>query len=194
MRYDSEHKQRTHLRVIQEAAVLIRKFGPDKIGVAGLMEKVGLTHGGFYAHFKSKNELLDAAVNHMFEDRFSAFEQSLVDIEPAEGLSRYIDFYLSTEHKNWPELGCPILALASDVVRMQASSQTIFASGVERLLEAITALLQAMDYPNPNQLAASMLSEMVGAMVIARTLADEERSASILQDARVSLKKRIGIV
>jgi TetR/AcrR family transcriptional repressor of nem operon len=72
MRYDAEHRQQTREKVVRKAAEAIREFGPDKISVAELMAKVGLTHGGFYAHFKSKDDLVSEAIAYIFNERYKA--------------------------------------------------------------------------------------------------------------------------
>ena len=87
MRYDSEHKARTHARLLKEAAATIRAVGPDGIGVAGLMAKAGLTHGGFYAHFKSKDDLVAQAITRMFDDSRALFEARIEGRAPADGLA-----------------------------------------------------------------------------------------------------------
>ncbi|MGH8080248.1 MAG: TetR/AcrR family transcriptional regulator, partial [Lysobacter sp.] len=101
MRYDSEHKLKTRERVLAVAAEAIRDQGPHRVGVAAVMSEAGLTHGGFYAHFASKDELITAAIDHMFLDargRFDRYASS--DKPPAQVLSGYIDFYLSRGHRD----------------------------------------------------------------------------------------------
>ncbi len=93
MRYDSEHKERTRKRVLREAANAIRAEGPDRIGVAALMAKAGLTHGGFYAHFASKDDLIAQAITQMFDDRYEHWAARTKDLEPAEALDAFIDGY-----------------------------------------------------------------------------------------------------
>ncbi|MGI4879673.1 MAG: TetR/AcrR family transcriptional regulator, partial [Janthinobacterium lividum] len=77
MRYDGEHKAQTRERVLKEAAAAIRSEGVDRIGIAQVMARAGLTHGGFYAHFTSKDDLVTQAIDYMFEDRYAAFFANL---------------------------------------------------------------------------------------------------------------------
>src|SRR5277367_3357840 len=130
MRYDSEHKERTHARVLDEAAATIRAVGPDGIGVAGLMAKVGLTHGGFYAHFKSKDDLVAAAIGQMFEEGGERAQREIEGFAPATGLARYIDFYLSRQHRDARGGGCPLPYLSADAPRLDPASRAQFAKGV----------------------------------------------------------------
>src|ERR1700736_5346540 len=98
MRYDSEHKERTRERLLAEAATAIKTEGPDRIGIAAIMGKAGLTHGGFYAHFGSKEELVAAAIERMFEQTGASFRKRVDGLPPAEALAHFIDFYLSPLH------------------------------------------------------------------------------------------------
>src|SRR5690349_21849670 len=107
MRYDAEHKERTRRKVLSEAAGAIRQHGPAGVGVAELMAKAGLTHGGFYAHFKSKDELIAEAITEMFDAQYRHFLACVEDREPAKGLALFVENYLSARHRDKPETGCP---------------------------------------------------------------------------------------
>jgi TetR/AcrR family transcriptional repressor of nem operon len=193
MRYDTEHKQRTHEKVVQEAANAIRQHGPDKIGIASLMSKLGLTHGGFYAHFNSKDDLVAEAISHMFEDRMEAFRKCLAGAEPAEGLASYIDLYLSIRHRDRRDKGCPVASLASDIARMPLVARKRFEVGIQHLTDAFTDVLKILDKPQPEILAASVVAEMVGAMTIARAITNSDLSERILDTARRNVKERVGL-
>src|SRR5262245_56464481 len=129
MRYDAEHKERTRQRVLTEAAAAIRAHGPDGIGVAALMSKAGLTHGGFYAHFKSKDDLVAQAIGQMFEEARERFHVNTDDPDPAAALCKYIDIYVSSRHRDSPERGCPLPALSGDLARMSAPARKRFTAG-----------------------------------------------------------------
>jgi TetR/AcrR family transcriptional regulator, transcriptional repressor for nem operon len=193
MRYESEHKQRTRERVVEEASEAIRKHGPDKMGVAALMAKAGLTHGGFYAHFKSKDALILAAISHMFDHQIVTLLRVTGSAEPATGLAEYIDMYLSPLHRDRPDKGCPIAALSSDVGRMSTKAREVFGAGVSRMIDSLADVIRALPRQNPESLAASMVAEMVGALAIARAVADPQLSESVLRAARQSVKHRIGL-
>jgi TetR/AcrR family transcriptional regulator, transcriptional repressor for nem operon len=193
MRYDTEHKQRTHQKLIEEASAAIRLSGPDNISVASLMAKVGLTHGGFYAHFKSKDELVAETITYMLEDRIIAFEKSLEGPDLTEALSSYIDAYLSPMHRDARDKGCALTALNGDVARMSDDTKARFELGIERTLNILSDALSKLQILNPKELASSVLTEMVGALAISRTLSNLELSSWLLDNTRASVKKRIGL-
>jgi len=193
MRYDAEHRQQTREKVVRKAAEVVREFGPDKISVAELMAKVGLTHGGFYAHFKSKDDLVREAISHIFNERNEALKKILEDSGPAEGLSGYIDLYLSTLHRNRRDKGCPMAALIGDLARMPIAVRKRFDADIQGQTDLIAGALKAMKQPQPDALAASVLAEMVGAIAIARAVSDDETSDRIIEAARTNIKARIGL-
>lgn len=193
MRYDTEHKERTRQRVLSEAAAAIREVGPDKIGVAGLMAKAGLTHGGFYAHFKSKDDLIAQAIGQMFEDSYGNFVRWTSDRPPAEALARFIDNYVSPRHRDAPDRGCPIPSLSGDLARMPPEARTRFTEGVGALTGALAGLLEQVGRPDPASLAASAIAEMIGALALSRAVGDPAVSDKILQTSREVLKKRLGV-
>jgi TetR/AcrR family transcriptional repressor of nem operon len=193
MRYEADQKQRTRERIVNEAAEAIRLHGPDKVGVATLMAKAGLTHGGFYAHFKSKDDLVQAAISSMFDEQYARFQQWTDDLPPAEGLENYIDRYLSQLHRDHPEKGCPVAALFSDVGRMPSKARKGFDNGLSRMIGGISELIKALPRPEPTALATSIVAEMVGALAMARAVADQNRSKAILEAAKRSVRNRIGL-
>jgi TetR/AcrR family transcriptional repressor of nem operon len=193
MRYDAEHKQKTRSKVLEVAAKAIRQDGPDRIGVAGVMAEAGLTHGGFYAHFKSKDELVTAAIEQMFEESRARLKHEMDGHAPAQGLANYIDFYLSKKHRDARASGCPMAALASDLPRLPEQTRALFADGARRLTDAMAERFTALGYGDPQTLARSTVSELVGALSLARVETDAKRSDAILADSRHLLKQRLGL-
>ncbi len=196
MRYDAEHKERTRARVLDEAVKAIRTEGPDKIGVAGVMARAGLTHGGFYAHFESKDDLVLAALDQMFASARGTFERIAAKVAgkpPAEALKIYVNFYLSTGHRDARDSGCPLPLLSSDLPRMPEAARTHFANGVARLCGAIQGVLEKTGHPDPEGAASSALAEMIGALSVARAIADPEQSDAILRRSRESVLARLGL-
>jgi TetR/AcrR family transcriptional repressor of nem operon len=193
MRYDAEHKQRTHQKVLKAAAKTIRAKGPDRVAVAEVMAQVGLTHGGFYAHFASKDDLVAAAVGQMFDESRARLEYETANRSPREALAGYIDFYLSREHRAARRSGCPIAALASDLPRLNTKVRNQFADGRQRLVRALGGLLEQTGNRHAEADANSMFAELLGALSLARMEADGALSDALLDDSKRSIKRRLGL-
>jgi TetR/AcrR family transcriptional repressor of nem operon len=193
MRYDTEHKQKTRAMVLQAAAKSIRADGPDRVAVAGVMAEAGLTHGGFYAHFKSKDELIAAAIGQMFEDARARVEHETAGRGPAEGLVAYIDFYLSKRHRDARGQGCPRAALSSDLPRLAEPARGEFAAGVQEITASLGERLDALGHADAEAEARSVLAELIGALSLARVEPDAKRSEAILAASRSQLKRRLGL-
>lgn len=193
MRYNSEHKARTRERVLKEASLAIREDGAGNIGVADVMARAGLTHGGFYAHFKSKDELIAEAITHMFEDRYARFFKDIADVEPRAALATFIDHYLSPQHCAASRHGCPIPAMASELPHLHADAQRRFAAGARRLAQALETLIARAGLPDAETLARSVLAELAGAVGLARVAEDEAEARALLEASRSAVKARLGL-
>jgi TetR/AcrR family transcriptional repressor of nem operon len=191
MRYDAEHKARTRQRVLKEAARSLRLHGPAHVAVADVMRGAGLTHGGFYAHFASKDDLLAHAVATMFEDAQASFERLTADKPPREALRDYIASYLSPRHCTGRDAGCPIAALGSDVPRLTGATRQAFEEGTALLAQGIAGLLAQLGTPDPGEASVSVLSELVGGLVLARLAADAAQAQALLAACRTQLLKRL---
>ncbi|WP_266167916.1 TetR/AcrR family transcriptional regulator [Dyella subtropica] len=193
MRYAAEHKQNTRTKVLQVAAKAIRADGPDRIGVAAVMAEAGLTHGGFYAHFRSKDELVTAAIEQMFHEARARLQHETKGRGPAEGLAAYVDFYLSKKHRDARASGCPMAAMASDLPRLSEASRSQFADGTRSLVTALGDMLTALGHGDAIAEVRSMMAELVGALSLARIEPDAKRSNAILADSRRLIKQRLGL-
>lgn len=193
MRYGPEHSEKTKNRVVKIAAAQMRKRGPDNVGVADVMSRAGLTHGGFYAHFGSKDDLIAAAIDRMFEESRARFREWTEGKEQPDALRAYINAYVSKTHRDKPENGCAVAALSSDIGRQGSKARTAYDAGVTRLASAIATLLPIEDATKRRALALSMLSEMTGAVAAARSISDPALSDEILSSARRSLRARAGL-
>ena len=193
MRYAEDHKQATRAKVLTAAARVIRQNGPDRVAVAGVMAEVGLTHGGFYAHFASKDDMLAQAIQQMFIESSEAWEAISEDQPAAEALGRYFDFYLSPAHRDGRDRGCPLPALSADLPRLSEQSRDVYGRGVARQTAFLARKLEAAGRRDAATLAASVLSELVGAVALARAVADPAQSGAILEAARVSIRGRAGV-
>jgi TetR/AcrR family transcriptional repressor of nem operon len=191
MRYSEDHKEKTRNKVLEAAARAIRAQGPHRVGVAGVMKQAGLTHGGFYAHFESRDDLVAAAIGQMFKESRARFMQVTESLPPLEALAAYIDFYLSRSHRDALTSGCAIAALAADVRRVPVEARAGFAQGVANLTERLAERLRTLGRAQPELEASSMLAELVGALSLSRGEPDDERSAAILAASRASLRRRL---
>jgi len=187
------HKERTRARILDEAASAMRTHGPDGIGVAALMKRAGLTHGGFYAHFSSRDDLVAHAVDRMFADSSGMLARHLDGAEPRAGLSTLIDYYVSDRARLAPERGCPIPGLAGEAGRMPAAARARFERGIVGFRARIAVALDAMGCADADSLAASVLAEMIGAVALSRALTDDAAASEILANSREQLKKRLGL-
>lgn len=193
MRYSSDHKQETRDRVLVEAAKQIRAHGPLGVGVADIMKRAGLTHGGFYAHFKSKDALVAAAITKMFEGARTRWDRSTMSRDARNGLAAYIDSYLSAEHRDSRESGCPIAALASDVPRLPKMCRVAYAEGTRSLTERFEHKLRELGHRDADELAASVVAELIGALAVARVEPDGARSDALLAASRRALRARVEV-
>jgi TetR/AcrR family transcriptional repressor of nem operon len=143
------------------------------------MHDAGLTHGGFYKHFDSRDQLVAEAVAHAFAES----ERAVADVtaDQADPLGSFVDWYLSAEHRDNPGTGCGIVALGSDAARGGDAVQTAYREQVERYLAHLEELLGNRDN------AAAALSQLVGAVHVARAIGPGELSDRILSDARASV-------
>ncbi len=193
MRYSAEHKQNTRSTLLKAAAAAIRVDGPDRVGVADVMAKAGLTHGGFYAHFPSKDALVAAAIGAMFEEREALILDATAGRGPVEALGLYVRYYLSRAHRDARHSGCPIAALASDLPRLETAARERYAEGVRRVRALIAAPFAALGHADAEARADSMLAELVGALAMARAETDPKRSDQILAHCKRALLVRFDL-
>lgn len=193
MRYESEHKPKIRERIVKEAAKAIRAKGPLQVSVAGVMSKAGLTHGGFYAHFASKDALIEAAIQQMFNQVMLRWEKNNQGLTAQQQLAGYIDFYLSPWHRDNRAQGCPVSALASETPRMSAPCQAEFARGIERIRGMIIRQLTEMGVEDPQTTAVSVSSELMGSLSLARCEPDREASDAMLESAKKALMVRLNL-
>jgi TetR/AcrR family transcriptional regulator, transcriptional repressor for nem operon len=193
MRYDADQKERTHRQILAEAANAIRIKGPERVGVAEVMSKLGLTHGGFYAHFTSKDDLIAQAITSMFDQGFSNFLRKTEGLEPQEALEAYVDWYLSKVHRDAPSRGCPLAAISGDLPRLPEPARARYTDGVERLAAGIAKLLKKLGKRDAEALAFSALAEMAGTLTFARAIMDPGRSDRLLHASSELVKARLGV-
>jgi TetR/AcrR family transcriptional regulator, transcriptional repressor for nem operon len=193
MRYSEGRKQDTRKRLLKVAADAIRSQGPDRIGISRIMAEAGLTHGGFYAHFGSKDELVAEAITVMFDEGNARLNREISGRSPAEGLWRYIRFYLSRKHRDAVAVGCPIAALLADVPRIADAARANFSQGAAHLKGHLADLLATLGDADADASADSLLAALVGGLMLARAEPDPKRSDEILMRSRMALKHRFNL-
>lgn len=193
MAFGATHKERTRARILEEAALAMRERGHEGIGVADLMKRAGLTHGGFYAHFTSREDLVTHAVDRMFEDSRSMIARFEKADDPAGSLAALIDYYLSDRHRRAVSSGCAVAALGSEAGRMPTQARLRFQKGVNSFRGAVTRMVSALGIADADKLAASVINEMVGALMLARASSEEAEANQLLATARTQLKKRLDL-
>ncbi len=178
MRVSQAEMDQSHQRIVKGASRLMRKGGIETTSVNDVMKKAGLTHGGFYRHFDSKESLVSAALEDAFSEVVNMIEEFHRALGPEKGSEQYYEYYLSDGHLKHPELGCPIAALSMDVARSTSSVRSAFADGFGR---AIDKLAQAGDgTAEENRIAATRkICMLAGAAMIARA-SDAKTARAVL--------------
>jgi TetR/AcrR family transcriptional repressor of nem operon len=197
MRYSETHKSETRAKLLKIAGKALREKGPDKLAVAEVMQAAGLTHGGFYAHFKSKDALLAEALESVFAYSKEKYRRLTEGLPPRHALATFIDFYVSPAHRDDPTRGCPIVMLNSELPRQSKKFRSVFDGGVRRLAATLAEMIRdaGIDAANDNgeTLAASLLSAMAGAVAVSRAVSDKRLSDEMLEAARAGIKARLGL-
>ncbi len=184
MRYSKEHKFQTHARIVKKASVRLREKGAHGIGVADLMKDAGLTHGGFYAHFDSRDALVIEAFTHAM-DRSTAKWRKLSDETPVEKrLSKIVNSYLAPVHRDDPGQGCAVPALAAEIARESAKTRRVFSGRMEQMIDMLADQFQGVPRKAARQQAMAALATMMGSLVMARVAGTSEFSDEILKSGR----------
>ena len=176
--------------VIDVASRLFRERGFDGIGLKDLMEGAGLTQGAFYKQFASKEDLIAQASGRALESacrRWSAAAEA----NPQDPLSAVIAFYLSMEHRAERMDGCPVVALGSDAARQGVDVKASFEAGIRKYLEMLGPWLGESDGEASTDKAMAILSTMVGALVLSRTLNDPDLAQAFLHAAAEQVRATV---
>lgn len=181
MRYSSDHKAKTHQRIIKKASVRFRRDGIGATGLQPLMKALDLTHGGFYAHFKSKDELVEKALQAAAAELDAHCEMLFSQERPLEA---FIDSYLSEWHRASPDQGCPLPTMCSELGLRGQQSPTTDAVLRARLQQVEATLIST----NADEESLVMMSTLVGALALARSVESAALAVRILDVVRESLK------
>ena len=172
-------KEVTHERIVGAAARAIRRSGYDGTGVADIMQEVGLTHGGFYAHFASREAMLAEAADRAGAESVATLTRVAAAAPPAEALRSMIRAYLSKEHVDGVENGCPMAALGSEMPRQAPKVRRAATRRIKEAIDLVARHSPRQGEPGAYQQALVTVATMVGALVLARAVDDHKLSTAL---------------
>jgi TetR/AcrR family transcriptional repressor of nem operon len=184
MRYSREHKQETHDRIVKKASVRLREKGAHGIGVADLMKEAGLTHGGFYAHFDSREALVIEAFAYAMDRSMENWRKLTGDVAAEKQLALIADSYLSALHRDNPGHGCSIPSLGADIARESPKTRKAFAGKLDEMIEMMADFIPDMPRKAARKQAIATLATMAGTMLLARIAGSGELSDEVLKAGR----------
>jgi TetR/AcrR family transcriptional repressor of nem operon len=184
MRYEPEHKTRTRDRILRNAARKFRAEGLSGPGVASVMKASGLTVGGFYKHFRSKDELLAAAIAEGFSEFSDKVYASLQNVPPEDRWKQAVQWYLSTEHCDRSDTGCPIVTLAPEIARAKVGVRKRIAGLMKELTKRWAAFMPGSTATERERNFFVIFGAMVGAVSIARLFTEPADRQRVLASTR----------
>src|SRR4029077_10839785 len=190
MRYSREHKLETHARIVKKASVRLREKGAHGIGVADLMKEAGLTHGGFYAHFDSREALVIEAFGYAMDRATERWRKLAEQTPPEKRLATIVESYLTPVHRDDPGHGCAIPALSAEIARENPKTRKAFAAKLEQMIEMIAAQIPDVSRKAARKQAMAAMATMMGTVVLARVAGSGEFSEEILGAGREAVLGR----
>jgi TetR/AcrR family transcriptional repressor of nem operon len=184
MRYEPEHKTRTRDRIVRNTARKLRAEGLSGPGVASVMKASGLTVGGFYKHFRSRDELVADAIAQGFSEFDDKANSSLQDVPREERWKEMVRQYLSPEHCDRPEIGCPVAALAPEISRAKVTVRRRIAGLIKERRDHLLELMPGATATERERNFFVILSAMAGAISVARIFPEATDRQRVLQDMR----------
>lgn len=178
MRVSREQVAENRRKILDAAARLFRARGFDGVTVAEVMQAAGLTHGGFYGHFKSKDDLIAQTLAHAF------------GTSAPTDLLAYASEYLSPRHRDNPAVGCPMAALGSETGRQSAEARAAMTDALRRQIERLSETAPGASAAERRRRAIGSWAAMVGAMILARVSEDPKLSDEVLRETRAFLGAR----
>ena len=177
-RYGKEHKLATRQRIIETAGRRFKRSGIDGSGVATLMADAGLTNGAFYAHFESKEDLVATAVSDQLRDQ----REQLAAVAPGRaGVEQIVRAYLSPEHRDHPEEGCPSAALLDEISRCGDPTRQAYTDSMLAIIDDFAARLAPSDPQSARTAVLSVYALMVGTLQLSRALTDRQLADDLLE-------------
>jgi TetR/AcrR family transcriptional repressor of nem operon len=188
MRVSREKFAKSRERILDAAAKLFREKGFHGIGLANIMKAAGLTHGGFYGHFASKDDLEAQAICHVLANAAADWSR-LLERAPARPLATLLGEYLSPRHRDDLGKGCPLPALGADVGRQGERGRSAFTAGLRPILELLSNVVHGRSKAERRRKAIATMAEMIGALILARAVDDPALSDEILAAALLNLSE-----
>jgi TetR/AcrR family transcriptional regulator, transcriptional repressor for nem operon len=183
MGHSQSEKEKNHQRIVEIAARKIRESGIDGPGVAEVMKEAGLTHGGFYKHFDSRDDLIADAVDAAIEQGQSDLNRAVEGA--ADPLAAFLEEYVSEKHRDAPGTGCTVVALGADAARSDPRVRASYGAQVENYITHMEGLLGGGEDARRKAIAA--VTSMVGAVLISRAIDDADLSDEILAEVRAEV-------
>ena len=190
MRYSREHKLETHARIIKRASVRLREKGAHGIGVADLMKDAGLTHGGFYAHFDSREALVIEAFAYAMDRSTARWRQLVEQMPPDQRLAAIVNSYLTKVHRDDPGHGCAVPSLGAEIARESPKTRKAFMAKLEQMLDMLAEQIPDVPRKLARQQAMATVATMMGTLVLARIAGSGEFSDEILAAGRDAVLDR----
>ena len=190
MRYSREHKLETHARIVKKASVRLREKGAHGIGVADLMKEAGLTHGGFYAHFVSREALVIEAFAYAMERSTERWRKLAEQTAPEKRLATIVESYLTPVHRDDPGHGCAVPTLGAEIARESPKTRRAFAAKLEQMIDVMAEQIPDVPRKAARKQAMAVLATMMGTLVMARVAGNGEFSAEILGAGRDAVLAR----
>jgi TetR/AcrR family transcriptional regulator, transcriptional repressor for nem operon len=184
MRYSREHKLETHARIVKKASVRLREKGAHGIGVADLMKEAGLTHGGFYAHFDSREALVIEAFAYAMERATERWRKLAEQTAPEKRLAAIVDSYLTRVHRDDPGHGCAVPALGAEIARESPKTRRAFAAKLERMIDVVAEQIPDVPRKAARKKAMATIATMIGTLVMSRIAGNSEFSDEVLGAGR----------
>jgi TetR/AcrR family transcriptional repressor of nem operon len=188
MGHSQKQKTKSHERIVRTASKRFREKGLEGVGIADLMQEVGLTVGGFYKHFDSRDDLVVEALRSAFETRRRQSD-AVASGGPPLTYAKLVDDYLSVAHRDHPGSGCAISALAGEIARSSKRTRALLTDEIRNALQLIADLTSGKDEGPARSAAILTLSALVGAIGLSRAVSDEALSREILKTVGELLKK-----
>jgi TetR/AcrR family transcriptional repressor of nem operon len=190
MRYSKEHKRATRQRIVETAGRRFKRDGIDGSGVVRLMADAGLTAGAFYAHFESKDELVAISVADQLRGQREGISAAA---QGGAGIEDLVRAYLSAEHRDHPEHGCPSAALLDEIGRSTDTTKQAYTEGALAVIDDLAAALPPDDEQSLRLKALSLYAGMVGTLQMSRALADPKLADAILEQGIRNALALLGI-